>query len=66
MIAQRQILRAAPRLTAQLRSPVLRSTIQRRFASTENQFIKERVAAEEHARHTSGQSTVPSVLPALH
>ncbi|KAI0393367.1 mitochondrial cytochrome c oxidase subunit VIa [Xylariaceae sp. FL0594] len=53
MIAQRQLFRAAPRLTAQLRSPVLRSTIQRRFASTENQFIKEREAVREHAKHTT-------------
>ncbi|KAI1814576.1 cytochrome c oxidase, subunit VIa [Poronia punctata] len=53
MLFQRSILRATPGLTAQLRSPVIRSTIQRRLASTENQFIKERQAVEEHAAATA-------------
>ena len=48
-------LRYAPRAAAQMRAaPVLRSVIQRRFASTENQFIKERQAIKEHAAGTTG------------
>ncbi|KAI1203653.1 cytochrome c oxidase, subunit VIa [Nemania serpens] len=54
MVFQRQILRATPRLTAQLRAPAVRSTIQRRLASTEeNQFVKERRAVKEHATGTT-------------
>ncbi|KAI0130077.1 cytochrome c oxidase-like protein [Xylariales sp. AK1849] len=53
MLPQRQILRAAPRLTAQLRNPVFRSTLQRRFASTENAFVKERQAVKDHAGATT-------------
>lgn len=49
MLAQRQIVRAAPRFTAQLRAQA-----QRRFASTENQFVRERQAVKEHARETVG------------
>jgi cytochrome c oxidase subunit 6a len=54
MFAQRQITRAVPRLTAQLRNPAVRSTIQRRLASTENAFVKERAAVKEHAADTTG------------
>ncbi|CAJ2503952.1 Uu.00g113460.m01.CDS01 [Anthostomella pinea] len=53
MLPQRHILRAAPRFAAQLRAPVFRSTLQRRLASTENAFVKERQAVKEHA----GEST---------
>ncbi|KAI1161445.1 cytochrome c oxidase, subunit VIa [Nemania serpens] len=53
MVFQRQILRATPRLAAQLRAPAVRSTIQRRLASTENQFVKERQAVQDHAAGTS-------------
>jgi hypothetical protein len=44
---QRSMFRAVPRL---MRSPAM----QRRFASTENQFIKEREAVKEHAAATTG------------
>lgn len=44
--------RAATRATAQLRAPV-----QRRFASTQNEFIKERQHIKEHAAGTTGEST---------
>jgi cytochrome c oxidase subunit 6a len=44
--------RAATRATAQLRAPV-----QRRFASTQNEFIKERQHIKEHAVGTTGEST---------
>ena len=44
--------RAATRTTAQLRAPV-----QRRFASTQNEFIKERQHIKEHATGTTGKST---------
>lgn len=50
MFAQR-FTRAVPRLSAQLRTPM-----QRRFASTENAFIKEREAVKEHAGATTGTS----------
>ncbi|KAI1851928.1 hypothetical protein JX265_008267 [Neoarthrinium moseri] len=49
MFPQRQMLRAA----AQLRNPAVRSAVQRRFASTENAFIKERQAVKEHAQATT-------------
>lgn len=51
MFPQRQILRAAPRFAAQLRSPV----VQRRLASSgENAFIRERQHAKEHAAGSTG------------
>ncbi|KAI1650989.1 mitochondrial cytochrome c oxidase subunit VIa [Daldinia loculata] len=57
MLPQRQLLRATPRLASQLRAanttPVFRSALQRRFASTENAFIKERQAVKEHAAATT-------------
>ncbi|KAI0886229.1 mitochondrial cytochrome c oxidase subunit VIa [Annulohypoxylon maeteangense] len=70
---QRQILRATPRLSAQLRSPVLRSTLQRRFASTEtktteNAFVKERQAVKDHASATTElwrKISIYAVIPAL-
>ncbi|KAI8623378.1 cytochrome c oxidase-like protein [Xylariaceae sp. FL1651] len=69
MLPQRQLLRAAPRLTAQLRAPAFRSTLQRRLASTENQFVKERQAVKEHAgasadlwRKISLYAVVPCLL----
>ncbi|KAH8907526.1 cytochrome c oxidase-like protein [Coniochaeta sp. PMI_546] len=49
MFTARQMLRQAPRLGAQLRAPVMRNVVQRRLASTENSFIKERQAVKEHA-----------------
>ena len=57
MIGQRQILRTAPRAVAQLRAPVLRSAVQRRFNSTtakKNKFIEEREAVKAHAASTTG------------
>jgi cytochrome c oxidase subunit 6a len=55
MLSQR-FSRGATRLNAQLRSPVIRSTVQRRFNSTvENEFVKERQHAKEHAVGTTGE-----------
>ncbi|OTA95866.1 hypothetical protein M434DRAFT_393338 [Hypoxylon sp. CO27-5] len=73
MFPQRQILRATPRLAAQLRAantPVFRSALQRRLASTEteNTFIKERQAVKEHAAATTElwrKISVYAVVPAL-
>jgi hypothetical protein len=61
MSFQRQLLRGAPRFTAQLRSPVIRSVMQRRLASStpqagENAFVRERKAVKEHAAATTGES----------
>ena len=66
MFPARQMLRGAPRVGAQLRSPAVRQTVQRRFASTENAFVKEREAVKEHAAATTGASSFfrsPSLLP---
>ncbi|KAI1115528.1 cytochrome c oxidase, subunit VIa [Nemania sp. NC0429] len=68
MVFQRQLFRATPRLTAQLRAPAVRSTIQRRLASTENQFIKEREGAKHHAEGTADlwrKISIYAVIPAL-
>lgn len=48
--------RAATRATAQLRAPA-----QRRFASTQNEFIKERQHIKEHAAGTTGESTTDDI-----
>ncbi|RYP73941.1 hypothetical protein DL770_007701 [Monosporascus sp. CRB-9-2] len=67
MSAQRQLLRLAPRVTAR-RAPVFRSALQRRLASTENAFIKEREAVKEHAAATTElwrKISVYVVVPAL-
>ncbi|KAK0725595.1 cytochrome c oxidase, subunit VIa [Lasiosphaeris hirsuta] len=54
MSMQRQLL-GATRFAAQLRSPAVRSTVQRRLASSgpapagENAFVRERRAVKEHA-----------------
>jgi len=61
MPIQRQILSGAPRVAAQLRSPVVRSVVQRRLASSgppkagENAFIRERQAVKDHAGATTGE-----------
>ncbi|KAF3055237.1 Cytochrome c oxidase subunit 6A, mitochondrial [Daldinia childiae] len=72
MLPQRQLLRATPRLASQLRAantaPVFRSALQRRFASTENAFIKERQAVKEHAAATTElwrKISIYAVIPAL-
>lgn len=57
MFAQRQIFKAAPRLSAQLRNTAFRGNVQRRLASTENAFVKEREAVKEHAAATTGAYT---------
>ena len=54
MFTARQMLRQAPRLGAQLRAPVMRNVVQRRLASTENSFVKERGAVKEHAAGSTG------------
>lgn len=60
MLPQRQILRAGSRFS----SPAFRSLVQRRLASTENAFVRERRAVKEHAAATTGAST-PSVYVQL-
>jgi hypothetical protein len=52
MFPQRQLLRAAPRFSAQLRAQA-----QRRLASTEteNSFVRERRHVKEHAKATAGE-----------
>ncbi len=67
MFPQRTFLRASQRATQQLRSPVLRANLQRRFASTEklsgpadNAFNRERQAVKHHAAETSGESDLCS------
>ncbi|KAK6956190.1 hypothetical protein Daesc_001463 [Daldinia eschscholtzii] len=67
MVFQRQLLRATPRLATQLRAansttPVFRSALQRRMASTENAFIKERQAVKEHAAATTGDVVIPALI----
>lgn len=57
MFPARQMLRGAPRVGAQLRNPAIRQAVQRRFASTENAFVKEREAVKEHAAATTGASS---------
>ncbi|KAL0776679.1 hypothetical protein CaCOL14_007964 [Colletotrichum acutatum] len=63
---QRQLLSAAARAA---RAPAVRSTVQRRFASTtENAFIKEREAAKHHAAQTTGlwrKISIYACIPAL-
>jgi len=63
MFPQRAMLRTSQRFAAQLRSPTLRSSFQRRFASSEssgfhgaedNAFNRERQAVKDHAAATSG------------
>ena len=63
MLPQRSLL-ASQRFASQLRSPVVRQTIQRRLASTENSalngaqdnaFNRERQAIKDHAAATSGE-----------
>jgi cytochrome c oxidase subunit 6a len=73
MSMQRQLLRGAPRLAAQLRSPVIRSVMQRRLASStpqagENAFVRERQAVKEHAAATTElwrKISIYAVVPAL-
>ncbi|KAI1483430.1 hypothetical protein K445DRAFT_318126 [Daldinia sp. EC12] len=72
MVFQRQLLRATPRLATQLRAanstPVFRSALQRRMASTENAFIKERQAVKEHAAATTElwrKISIYVVIPSL-
>ncbi|KAK1452725.1 cytochrome c oxidase subunit VIa [Colletotrichum cuscutae] len=63
---QRQLLSSAARAA---RAPAVRSTVQRRFASTtENAFIKEREAAKHHAAQTTGlwrKISIYACIPAL-
>lgn len=64
MFPQRSLLRASQRASHQLRTPAVRSNLQRRFASTEpvkltgpqdNAFNRERQAVKQHAAATSGE-----------
>jgi len=55
----------AARIASRLRTPALRSTLQRRFASStgnagDNAFVRERQAVKDHAAGSTG-----SLLPAL-
>ena len=64
MYPQPAMLRLGLRAGQQIRSPVIRSASQRRFASTEgkltgaadNAFNRERAAVKAHAAATSGES----------
>ncbi|KAI1405147.1 cytochrome c oxidase-like protein [Hypoxylon fuscum] len=65
---QRQLLRATAQLRAANVNPVFRSALQRRFASTENAFIKERQAVKDHAGATTElwrKISIYGVAPAL-
>ncbi|KAI0172741.1 mitochondrial cytochrome c oxidase subunit VIa [Hypoxylon sp. FL1284] len=67
MAFQQQLLRATPRLTARL-GAANRSVLQRRLASTENAFVKERQAVKEHAAATTElwrKISIYGVIPAL-
>ncbi|KAK0633686.1 cytochrome c oxidase subunit VIa-domain-containing protein [Immersiella caudata] len=73
MFFQHRLLRGAPRFAAQLRSPVIRSVMQRRLASStpqagENAFVRERQAVKEHAGATTElwrKISIYAVIPAL-
>ncbi len=59
MSTQRQVAR----LAANLRTPAVRSTVQRRLfsapsagSSTENAFVRERRAVKEHAAGSTGEA----------
>ncbi|KAK2800854.1 hypothetical protein FQN50_007995 [Emmonsiellopsis sp. PD_5] len=73
MFPQRSALRLAQRAGRPLRSSPIRSTVQRRFASTEEQklptfpdnaFNRERAAVKAHAAATSGEyiGVIPVVI----
>ncbi|EOO01347.1 putative cytochrome c oxidase subunit protein [Phaeoacremonium minimum UCRPA7] len=62
-------MRAAPRFASQLRSPAVRSALQRRLmsspaagSSTENAFVRERKAVKEHAASTTGAGVIPCLI----
>lgn len=63
MLAQRSLLRASQRVSQQIQSPAIRSSFQRRLASSsgppltgpaDNAFNRERQAVKAHAAATSG------------
>ncbi|KAH6651770.1 putative cytochrome c oxidase subunit VIa [Truncatella angustata] len=59
---------AARNVTRAVRSPVMRSVMQRRLASTENAFIKERQAVKEHAAATTDlwrKISIYGVIPCI-
>ncbi|MCJ1255861.1 Cytochrome c oxidase subunit 6A, mitochondrial [Lignoscripta atroalba] len=71
MNPQRSILRACQGVSQQLRTPVIRSNLQRRFASSEgpaltgpadNAFNRERQAVKAHAAATSGKHHLVNTL----
>lgn len=66
MLPRPSVLRAAQLASRQIRSPVLRNTVQRRFASHEptklvgpmdNAFNRERLAVKQHAKQSTGTSS---------
>ncbi|KAH7358589.1 cytochrome c oxidase polypeptide VIa [Plectosphaerella cucumerina] len=65
MLPQRQVLRAAPRFAAQLRTPA----VQRRLASSgDNAFIRERQHVKEHAAGSTAlwkKISIYACIPAL-
>ncbi len=70
MSPQRPLARAVQRAGALVRSPILRQTLQRRFAHAEgppltgaadNAFNRERAAVKAHAAATSGRLPSSSV-----
>ena len=67
MLPQRQLTRLAPRLAAQIRTPAARNLVQRRMASstgqsTENEFVRERQAVQDHAAATTGKHSTHSPI----
>lgn len=76
MMLQRMTnLRASQLAFKQLRSPVFRHTLQRRFASSErptklvgpmdNAFNRERLAVKQHAAASAGISSTASAIKAV-
>ncbi|KAL2054103.1 hypothetical protein ABVK25_005642 [Lepraria finkii] len=77
MLPRPSVLRAAQLASRQIRSPVLRNTVQRRFASHEptklvgpmdNAFNRERLAVKQHAKQSTElwrRLCIYVVIPAL-
>ncbi|KAJ5624612.1 hypothetical protein N7510_000921 [Penicillium lagena] len=69
MFPQRPIARLSQRAAQQLRSAPVRSTVQRRFNSSnvpswaaDNAFNREREAVKHHAAQTSGAAVIPCLI----
>jgi len=55
MLPARTTLRSSGRIAAPMRASPIRTPFQRRFASTDNAFNRERKAVKDHAAATSGE-----------